>query len=252
MTNSPPAFDEGAGPLTRSVAENSPADTTVGAAVAATDADGDALTYTLTGTDAGSFTIDSIGQIKVAQGTSLDYETKTSYSVTVNVSDGKDSSGGADTAEDATVDVTISVTDVLNENALPPYFPFAIAGLSLDAPGAMDNVVLPEAEGGDGEFTYSLTGLPQGLSFDPDTRILSGTVTAGVHTLIYTATDGTGLSAAFSFTINVGRPWRRPGAPRRILIIGGPTSATSLSGGSGITSPRPGLQFVLATPGHVH
>ena len=195
----------------------------MGAAVAATDPDGDTLTYTLTGADAASFTIDGNGQIKVGQGTSLDYETKTSYSVTVNVSDGKDAQGAADTAVDATIDVTINVTDVLIETALPsllpfpissvflgergdglpPYFPFAISGFVMGEPGDIGNVVLPEAEGGDGEFTYSLTGLPQGLSFDADTRTLSGTVAAGSHTLVYTATDEAGVSASFSFTLTV-------------------------------------------------
>ena len=115
----PPTFDEGAGPLTRSVAENSPKDTAVGSAVGATDPNGDTLTYTLTGTDAGSFTIDDAGRIKVGQGTTLDYETKTGYSVTVNVSDGKDAQGDADTAVDASVEVGITVTDVME----PPLAP---------------------------------------------------------------------------------------------------------------------------------
>ena len=204
--------------MTRSVAENSEADTVVGAAVAATDPDGDTLAYTLTGADASSFSIDSDGQIKVGQGTSLDYETTTGYSVTVNVSDGKDSSGGEDTAVDATIQVTINVTGPV----LPPYFPLAISGLVLEEPGEIDDVALPEAEGGDGEFAYSLTGLPEGLSFDADTRTLSGSVPAGGHTLVYTATDGAGAQASFSFTIAVGAAlrtarsgvedvnWRRP------------------------------------------
>ena len=44
---------------TRSIDENSASGANVGAAVRATDADGDTLTYSLTGTDAGSFTINS-------------------------------------------------------------------------------------------------------------------------------------------------------------------------------------------------
>ena len=58
--------------------------------MSATDADGDSLTYTLSGTDAGSFAIDSgTGQIKTS--TALDYETKTKYSVVVSVRDNRDS-----------------------------------------------------------------------------------------------------------------------------------------------------------------
>ena len=99
----------------RSVAENSPAGTNVGAAVTATDPEGDTLTYSMSGTDASSFNIGSTtGQITVASGTSLDYETKNRYSVTVSVTDGKDSGGNTETTAtiDDTIAVTINVTDM--------------------------------------------------------------------------------------------------------------------------------------------
>ena len=44
---------------TRSVAENTPAGQHIGKAIAATDADNDTLTYSLSGTDAASFGIDA-------------------------------------------------------------------------------------------------------------------------------------------------------------------------------------------------
>ena len=82
--------------MTRRVAENSAAGTAVGAAVVATDADGDTLTYSLTGSSAFAVNATS-GQVAVAAGASIDYETKTSYSVTVSVSDGKDIDGNDET-----------------------------------------------------------------------------------------------------------------------------------------------------------
>ena len=91
----------------------------VGAAVAATDDDSDSLTYSLTGADASSFNVDSDGQIKVGTGTSLDYEAaKNDYTVIVQVHDGKNPSGGVDTAIDDTIVVTINVTDV---NEMPEF-----------------------------------------------------------------------------------------------------------------------------------
>ena len=97
----------------RNIAENSTSGTNVGTAVAATDPDSSTLYYTMTGTDAASFEIDgSTGQISLAAGTSPDYEAKTSYSVTVSVSDKLDSEGNADTEIDHTVTVTVNVTDV--------------------------------------------------------------------------------------------------------------------------------------------
>ena len=109
--NSAPVFTDGA-TTTRSVAENTAVTQNIGDAVAATDADAaDTLTYTLGGTDAASFGIvSSSGQLQTKA--ALDYETKTSYTVTVSVSDSKDAAGNADTAVDATITVTISVSNV--------------------------------------------------------------------------------------------------------------------------------------------
>ena len=89
---------------TRSVAENTASSTDIGDAFdAATDAEGDSLTYTLGGTDASSFDFDASTR-QLSTSASLDYETKTSYSVTVTASDGH--GGTADLA------VTVNVTDV--------------------------------------------------------------------------------------------------------------------------------------------
>ena len=107
LTGNAPAF--AADEMTRSVAENTAAGTAIGDPVAATDEDGDALTYTLGGDDADSFTIDSTGQLMTSA--ALDYETKMSYTVTVTASSGK-----ADEV-DATTTVTIMVTDEGLDNA---------------------------------------------------------------------------------------------------------------------------------------
>ena len=95
-----PATETGA----RSFPENSAGGQNVGSPVAATDADDDNLTDTLTGTDAGSFQILGTGQIQTKSGQTYDHETKSSYSVTVTADDGN---GGT-----ATKDVTITVTNV--------------------------------------------------------------------------------------------------------------------------------------------
>ena len=91
------------GGVRRSVAENSPPGTAIGAPVAASDADGDALTYSLSGADAASFALDAgSGQLRTQA--ALDYETRTTYAVNVAVSDGN---GGS-----AALAVAIDVTDV--------------------------------------------------------------------------------------------------------------------------------------------
>ena len=110
-TNSDPMFDAGA-PTTLSVAENSTAGTSVGAALTASDADNDDLTYSLDGPDARSFEIDSIGQIKTRSGITYNFESaKNTYNVTVNVHDGKDIASVVDDTIDDTIDVAITLTD---------------------------------------------------------------------------------------------------------------------------------------------
>ena len=88
----------------------------------ATDVDGDELEYTLGGTHAALFNIESTttgGQLKTK--VALDYETKTDYEVTVTATD-----DGAGTLSD-TIRVTITVMNV-NE---PPMFPDTIAPIEV-------------------------------------------------------------------------------------------------------------------------
>ena len=118
--NDPPAFDEEIPQdytyISRSVAENSEAGQPVGDPVSATDEESDALTYSLTSTDADadSFEIDSSGQIKTKAAFDFETDAKTQYLVTVSVHDGKDDAGNTEQMPtvDATIDVTIDVTDV--------------------------------------------------------------------------------------------------------------------------------------------
>ena len=114
--NEPPAFDGQT--ATREVAENTVAGQNIGVPVAATDQDtGDTLTYTLGGTDASAFDIDaSTGQLKTKA--PLDYETTTSYTITVSVRDSKDAEGTADTATDNSITVTVNVSDLAEDGTI--------------------------------------------------------------------------------------------------------------------------------------
>ena len=105
---------------TRKVEENTVADATddasadnaeeagdnVGSPVMADDPDpnDDDLTYTLSGPDASSFRVRGNGQIEVAAGTMLNFETKHTYMVTLKA---EDSFGDYDT-----IDVTITIVDI--------------------------------------------------------------------------------------------------------------------------------------------
>ena len=83
----------------------------IGRPVSAWDAQLDTITYILGGNDASSFDIDaSSGQLITKA--PLDYETMSSYRVTVRVHDGKSSSGSEYNGIDAYKDVTISLTNL--------------------------------------------------------------------------------------------------------------------------------------------
>ena len=186
-TNTSPTFDEGE-TATRSVAENSPAETDVGAAVTATDA-GDTLTYSLSGADAGSFAIGSgTGQITVASGASLDHEAKSSYTVTVTATDGSN-------ATDSTT-VTITVTNVEEPGVVAvspdqPTVGTALAATLTDPDGSVSNITWVWASSSDQATWTDISGATS-ASYTP----VSGDVGSYLRaTVSYTDGEGPGKSA---------------------------------------------------------
>ena len=91
---------------TRTIAENTAPNTNIGAPVAAIDPNGDTLVYSLEGTDAASFGVNS-GSGQLSTSAALDYEARSAYNVVVRASD-------PDRLSD-TIEVTINVTDVDEE-----------------------------------------------------------------------------------------------------------------------------------------
>ena len=191
-------------PVTRSVAENTAADENIGTPVAAVDQENDTLTYTLSGDDALSFSIDSeTGQLKTKA--ALDYEEKTSYSVTITVSDG---------SRTDTINVTINVTDVDDNHA--PVFLLSNITRSIEIDGdtaAGTNIGDPvSATDADNDtLTYTLGGT-DATSFDIDSTtgqlqttavFISGT--QSVYAVTVTATDGNGGSASVDVTVTATR-----------------------------------------------
>ncbi len=108
-------------------------------------------------------------------------------------------------------DLVVTVDD--NDTDTPPTFAVTQSDRTYVVDNAVD-LTLPTATGGNGTLTYALTpditAIVSGLSFDNNTRVLSGTantVTAAV-TLTYTATDaddvsGAGDEASLTFAVTV-------------------------------------------------
>ena len=122
--NDAPMFTE-EDPATRVIIESAASGTNIGHAVSATDEDDDMLEYSLSGTDAGSFSINS-STGRLSTNTQLDYDTQSSYSVTVSVFDNK---GGTDE-----ITVTIEVLEfyIPQEEFFEVYYAIYLAYGSLE------------------------------------------------------------------------------------------------------------------------
>ena len=174
VANRPPTFSaipEGTPETLYIVRENNAAGARV-VTVAATDPDGDALTYALDSASDAVFDIDSSGNITVTAANALDHETKDKYTITVSVHDGKDASGAADTTVDATRSVRIVVGDVEEPPVFPATAPTTLEVAENNAAGASVGTVSATDSDGDA-LTYALDSASDAV-FDIDS---SGNIT---------------------------------------------------------------------------
>ena len=107
--------------------------------------------------------------------------------------------------------VTVGIVDIMLQDTGAGGAPSfaadaAIADQTHVVGRAIADWMLPEALGGDGELTYSVSALPAGLEFDAATRMLGGTpteTTDGAVEITYTATDDDDDTAALTFSITI-------------------------------------------------
>ncbi len=210
--NAAPTF--GAGSVSRSIEENSPAGTPVGAAVTATDPDGgDTLTYGLVdSTDAGSFTIDAAtGQIRVGAGADLDFETQALYRLEVTVHDGLDESGAADSSVDDTAAVSVTLIDV-DESQQETEVPNAPVGLR--AVGMDRAISLSWSDPGDDSITgYQFRLRSAGQSAWRPWRDIPGSGPSTTSRILPGLTNGVEYRAELRATNANG-----PGAATEVLV----------------------------------
>lgn len=182
-------------PYAATVSENLPGGSDV-IKIAANDADGDALSYSLSGTDSGCFKIfPSSGLIETSK--ELDFEAVSSYSLTVTVSDGKIS---------ISTDLAISVINVNDA----PYVTNLPANVSLFENDVTVPVIDVNATDPDGDnITFGLSGSgSDDLVINPAT----GRITLSkplnyelqaLYSLTVRVSDGIGGVAVASITVIV-------------------------------------------------
>lgn len=153
-------------------------------ATAATDADGDALSFSAAGLPPGL----SIDAATGAIAGTLPYDAAGIYEVTIAASDGGQASS-------AGFRWTITETD-----RAPTLAPLADLTGDEDVPVT----IAPSASDPDGDvLTWSATGLPPGVAIDPATGALSGApTTPGAYTVEVTASSwGASASTSFAWTV---------------------------------------------------
>ena len=188
------------------VSENASVGDSVGVTALATDADGDAVTYSLDDDAGGMFTIDAnTGEVTVAG--NLDYETATSHTITVRATSTDGSS--------STADMAINVADVTNgdtDNAVG-----AVSDSDASANQVSENAAVGDSVGvtalatdADGDaVTYSLDDDAGGMfTIDANTGevTVAGNLdyeTATSHTITVRATSTDGSSSTADMAINV-------------------------------------------------
>ena len=211
-------------PITREVPENSAAGMNVGAPVAAYDAEGDALTYTISGgADEDSFDIDqATGQLMVGAETMLDFEDGPSYTVEVTATGPGHGDNDSDTI---TVNITVTNLDedpeLTGMDSLRPEENTATTGadaslgtyvasddeddtdlpvLTLSGTDASDfNLTDTIAAGGtDDDGTYELA-----FKVVPDFEMAADAGRNNVYNITITATDSDGQTDTKGVVVNV-------------------------------------------------
>ena len=134
------------------------------------------LTYSLGVTDAGSFDIDaSSGQLRTKAG--LDYEVKNTYQISVSVRDGKNAEGNPDAADDATITVTITVTNVeepgkVTLNLLQPQVGTGLTTIVTDPDGGVRGMTWEWESSSDNKNTWTpISGAVSGTYFPVDADV---------------------------------------------------------------------------------
>ncbi len=212
--NSAPAFTEGVS-ATRTVDENTAADVAIGAPVTATDVDGDdTLSYSLGGADAASFTlVESSGQLKTKA--SLDYETKSSYSVEVRADDG---------FVVESIAVTINVNDMNEAPVFPDGAPSLDVNENAEADVAFGDPMTATDPDSGAMLTYSLSGTDAASFAVVDStgqlktkEELNYEGPQNVYDVIVIASDGS-LTARVDVSIAVNDVKEPPGAPDASVV----------------------------------
>jgi large repetitive protein len=159
--------------------------------VAASDIEGDTLTFSLTAGDTGLFNINaSTGALSAKGATPFDYETNTQHSVTVTIAD-----DGTPTPESSNITVTVNVLDVLEGNTITEAPGFGRAALgSLELTGIKTQAQFTDSvsDGSTVYFIGSIDNVDKDIymvAYDTDGTLDASFGTNGIKTFDFGANE---------------------------------------------------------------
>ncbi|MYC28966.1 MAG: cadherin repeat domain-containing protein [Chloroflexi bacterium] len=217
---SPSSLDPGT-TISRTVDENTEADTDIGAPVTTTDPDGDTLTYSLAGRDASSFSIVAdTGQLKTRA--ALNYERKNSYTLVVRARDPSNSYANL------TVNITVRNVDEPGRVTLSTSQPRV---------GAAVTATLADPDGGVTGVTWRWVSADSATGTGQDIN--------GATSRSYTpdaAYQGKHLRAVATYTDSIGANKTAQSQPLLIVAANTPrTTGQGNNGNNGNNGGNPGL-----------
>jgi VCBS repeat-containing protein len=186
-------------PVTTPATGTTPEDTPVTLTPDVSDAEGGPLTITDPTAPNGTVTVNPDGTITYVPNPDFNGTDTITYTVT-------DPDGGTSTGT-----ITVTVTPVndapaVSATPLPDRADVDGATVSIRAAGGFTD---PDGDA----LTYTATGLPAGLTIDPATGVIGGTidrsasqVAGGVYTITVTVADSNGETASDSFVLTVTNP----------------------------------------------
>ena len=183
----------------------------------------DELTYTLMPELPTGLIFDT--NTRTLSGTPTEIQSNMPYTWTATDTDG----------DEAMLTFTITV----EEDLMPSLGGAIVADQSYIVDTKITDLMLPAATGGNGDLAYNLmTELPNGLTFNATTRIVSGTptVSKGETEYTYTVTDADGDTDMLTFTITVEEdlmPSFTTTIPYQVYTAGMPIVALSLPAATG-------------------
>lgn len=259
--NEPPKFNQSAPAAKPSLAENSPAGTAVGSPLPGYEEDkGQSITFTLENEDDSDlFTITENGQLRVAEGASIDYESRATRSIVVRMTD-----DSPDTPLSSVVPVTITVENVNEAPTLPatatvnvdedvpaatPVGGTASRGRDVDAGDVLSYTLVSQSV--EGAFRV----LPNSGAVEVFTASLVDFESAPSHTLKVRVKDNGGLTADGVISVSVNdknEPPTMPQGQRRAVdenalgtSTGEPIVANDVDAADPVYSTVGGLRFAI-------